>query len=171
LADNVLAKNWGERIMRVLASIFLCLACAFFQQSAFAANACSQQSTEEAETAAQSPCWQKALTTFEMGQCAAEDRKQADDELNKTYQQVLALHRGGPAALARINRAQRAWLAFRDAELDMLFAEEDRPHRGTMFSMCRVLRLVRLTEERTKALKQMLNPKEGDVCEYYPPSQ
>ena len=112
----------------------------------------------------QSSCWDQATTQFAMNECAGQEQKQADAELNKTYQQVLTKYANDPQRLDPIKNAERAWLAFRDAEIEALFPEDRRPERGSVYPMCRALHLARLTQERTKALKALLEWKEGDVC-------
>jgi uncharacterized protein YecT (DUF1311 family) len=117
-----------------------------------------------ASNAEEKPCLQFAKTQQEMNACAADDLKRADAELHKVYQQVLAAHAADPDKGARFVTAQRAWIKFRDAEIDALFPELERTNRGSVLPMCHLLQLERLTLERTKALKQMLQSTEGDVC-------
>lgn len=111
-----------------------------------------------------SSCWDRATTQFAMNECAAQEQKQADAELNQTYQQVLTKYANDPQRLDPIKNAETAWLAFRDAEIEALFPEDRRPERGSVYPMCRAMKLARLTQERTKALKELLESNEGDVC-------
>jgi uncharacterized protein YecT (DUF1311 family) len=104
-----------------------------------------------------------AGTQSEMTQCAANDFARADATLNTVWREVTeALHerdrdaaqyapadRGSYMEAAR--NAQRAWVAFRDAECG---AEADNEARGgsmepMVFHACRA----RLTEERTAQLR------------------
>lgn len=61
---------------------------------------------------------------------------------------------------------QRAWLSFRDAQIDLLY-----PHRqeanyyGTVLPMCINIELTRITLVQIKNLNRWLHPsEEGDAC-------
>ena len=111
-------------------------------------------------------CDKTAQTQADPTVCGSNDYKSADDELNSTYQQLLKKAAGGPVALQKIRAAQRAWVAFRDAQIAALYpAENKQKEYGTVFPMCANLALADLTKQRTAQLKQMLNRVEGDVCE------
>jgi uncharacterized protein YecT (DUF1311 family) len=60
------------------------------------------------------PCWDKATTQADLTGCAAQDMKAADDKLNKSYHALICLL--DPAEKGDLKKAQRAWLAFRDAD-------------------------------------------------------
>ena len=110
-------------------------------------------------------CDKGAQTEGDLTECGSNDYKTADDELNKTYQQLLKKAAGNPVALRKIRAAQKAWVAFRDAQIAALYPAEDKQKEyGTVFPMCANLALADLTRQRTKMLKGMLNPVEGDVC-------
>lgn len=104
-----------------------------------------------------------AGTQAEMTQCAANDFARADDELNAVWRAVMAALRNRDVETAQYDtvsrgsyteaarNAQRAWVAFRDAECG---AESDNEARGgsmepMVFHACRA----RLTEERTAQLR------------------
>ena len=91
-------------------------------------------------------------TQAEMNQQAAADFEKADAQLNKVYKQVQAgLDAEG---LAKLKVAQRAWLAFRDAEADF---QADAEARGGTMAPC-IYNGVRqqLTETRIADLKALL---------------
>lgn len=93
------------------------------------------------------------------------DYKQADSELNSTYKQVLAKHSDDKAFLASIKKAQRAWLAFRDAHAASIYPAADKQvEYGSMFSSCNCAALADVTRQRVKQLQQWLSSMEGDVC-------
>ena len=58
-------------------------------------------------------CLNKATTTVEMQACAGAAHKRADAELNRTYQELLGKQAGRGKTL--LKKAERAWIAFRDA--------------------------------------------------------
>jgi len=63
----------------------------------------------------------------------------ADDELNKTYQQLLKKATGDPVALQKIRAAQKAWVAFRDAQIAALYPSEDKQQYGSAFQCVPIL--------------------------------
>lgn len=78
-------------------------------------------------------CMADAVANSEMGECSLKKHKSADVLLNKVYkarvavlkEQVVAEKNEGPLGqfgdetLKRLVKAQRAWIAFRDAECDL----------------------------------------------------
>lgn len=58
-------------------------------------------------------CLDKATTTVEMQACAAASYRRADAELDRTYQELLGAQTARGKTLLR--KAERAWIAFRDA--------------------------------------------------------
>jgi uncharacterized protein YecT (DUF1311 family) len=110
-------------------------------------------------------CDKTAQTQADLNECGSDDYKTADDELNATYQRLLKRAASDPLAIQKIKAAQRAWVAYRDAQIEALYpAENKQAEYGTVFPMCANLALADLTRQRAKILKQMLNPFEGDVC-------
>jgi uncharacterized protein YecT (DUF1311 family) len=57
-----------------------------------------------------------AMSTRDMEDCAASEYKKADGELNRIYQETLRKLQPKDAQLLR--KAQRSWLAYRDAHCD-----------------------------------------------------
>ena len=66
------------------------------------------------------------VTQIEMNTCAAQDWAAADARLNDVYAETLAVMQAsdrdypidGPSEEDRLRRAQRAWVAYRDANCD-----------------------------------------------------
>jgi len=110
-------------------------------------------------------CSKTARTQRELTTCAGNDYKSADDELNRTYQQLLKKAAGDPVAVQKIRAAQTAWVAFSDAHVAALYPDADKMKEyGSIFPMCVSLALSDLTRQRTRMLKAMLNPVEGEAC-------
>ena len=111
-------------------------------------------------------CYEKAQTQLGLNRCAGLEYRVADDELNQTYQAVLVKHADDETFLARLRDAQRAWIAFRDAEMEALFPHQDEPgYYGSVFPMCWAQQLASLTRERTAKLRRWLEGvQEGNVC-------
>ncbi len=105
-----------------------------------------------------------AGTQREMNVCAADDFRKADAELNATWQALLKKEAADKLFIARLRTAQKAWLAFRDAELAAYFAcaEQDvRQCWGSMYPLSFLGRKAAMTQERTRALKAILEEGHG----------
>jgi uncharacterized protein YecT (DUF1311 family) len=111
------------------------------------------------------PC-RTAQTQFELNQCACDEYKKADADLNKVYQQLLSVNAREQEFTEKLKTAQRAWIVFRDAQLESLYPaiKDPRAQYGSVYPMCYCLAQKELTLQRTDQLKRMLNPKEGDPC-------
>jgi len=107
-------------------------------------------------------CWDTAKTQLALNECAGSEFQGADRDLNATYQKVLAKFQKDPARTAMIKKSQRAWVAFRDAEVKALYPYG--PGMGSVTPMCAALERTNLTKQRTEQLKKYLSSTEGDVC-------
>lgn len=94
----------------------------------------------------------------ELNQCALDEYVAADKKLNATWQRLMAKFKNEPVVIIKFKTAQKAWIAFRDAEVDAQFACEaqDRTCFGSMEPMLRSGVLTELTEARTTRLQQYL---------------
>jgi uncharacterized protein YecT (DUF1311 family) len=94
-------------------------------------------------------CVERDYSTAGMTNCAYEAQEAWDQELNTRYAQLLA---SLPAAEAdALRAAQRQWLAFRDAEYDLIDAVFGQLE-GTMWIPVRVSHRSSLTEKRARDL-------------------
>jgi uncharacterized protein YecT (DUF1311 family) len=116
--------------------------------------------------AGQKECMETATTQLDLNQCASSHLKAADDELNRVYQTILSKYQDDREFLEKLDNAQRAWLTFRDAELEAKFPLGDKQyHYGSVYPMCANLFLAQWTRERVKQLREWLDGiEEGDVC-------
>jgi uncharacterized protein YecT (DUF1311 family) len=91
---------------------------------------------------------------------------QADATLNQTYNQVLSDYAKDSQFIAKLKIAQRAWLAYRDAELEAVYPKTDKQTAyGTAYPTCHCAELQFLTEQRTAQLKRWLDgTHDGDAC-------
>jgi uncharacterized protein YecT (DUF1311 family) len=89
-----------------------------------------------------------AMAQNDMNICADKDYRQADAALNRTYKETLKGEDAHTADLLR--KAQRAWIAFRDAECVYQNAENE---GGSIYPMVYAGCLTRLTKLRTQQLK------------------
>ncbi len=107
-------------------------------------------------------------TQSEMNDCAAREAKKADTALNKTYQQLLSKISDNKTATARVVAAEKAWIAFRDAELaaEWPVAQGDDPNvlYGSAHPLCYYGELAAMKLQRVETLKELMRYEEGDVC-------
>jgi uncharacterized protein YecT (DUF1311 family) len=108
------------------------------------------------------PCWDTdtAMAQSEMNRCAAEDASAADAELNRVYQQLLSKLSDDKSAQAKLRAAQRAWVVFRDAQLEAWYPASNKQAYGSIFPMCYAQMRAAITKERAEQLRRMLDGKE-----------
>lgn len=106
--------------------------------------------TTEVQTQPQDPC--KGETTPEMKMCAAKRYKQADDELNKVYRELMSkLDDDGHRT--SLKTAQQAWLKYRDGHCEFVSYLN---RGGTIYSVVLTECMTSLTSSRAKELKEEL---------------
>ena len=88
---------------------------------------------------------------------AADNYRNSDKALNYVYQSVLKKNVKDAAFVKSIKAAQKAWIAFRDAEMMAKFPHKDEAmYYGSMFGLEWNSALKELTDKRTKELKAYL---------------
>ncbi len=114
-------------------------------------------------------------SNLEMKMCAQQDFQRADAELNKIYAEALAGAREqnkllrenpgnekAPDSEALLRKAQRAWLAFRDAncayEYQIYYGGS---HASLAYSLCQVS----MTKTRTAELRAQTHPDEEPAAQ------
>jgi len=93
-----------------------------------------------------------AQTQAAMNAQARAEFVQADAELNKTYEALLAKLPDAESK-QKLEESQRAWLVFRDAEAAFV---ADQARGGSMAPTIRYETMTELTQQRTKQLKSRL---------------
>ena len=93
-----------------------------------------------------------------MNICAGEDYQAADARLNAAYQKLISSDDADGKRL--LQAAQRAWIAFRDAECAYTTTDSE---GGSIHPMEVSQCLTELTEQRTKQLTSGANCQEGDA--------
>ncbi|MGB3834544.1 MAG: lysozyme inhibitor LprI family protein [Mesorhizobium sp.] len=89
------------------------------------------------------------------------DFHKADKALNETFRQIEKRLADDTSGKARLIAAQKAWIAFRDAECTFQSSGED---GGTAAPMVATSCRATLTEDRTRQLKAYLHCQEGDLA-------
>jgi uncharacterized protein YecT (DUF1311 family) len=105
-------------------------------------------------------------TQADLNKSACDEYQRKDTELNKSYLQILNIYKDDAKFIEKLKLAQRAWIAFRDAELSALFpAEDTQAEYGSIYPVCRCQTLSELTSARTAQLRRWIDGiEEGDVC-------
>lgn len=111
-------------------------------------------------------CMDNAQSQAAMDACASQSLAVADKELNQVYQQVLAKYASDKVFTAKLRTAQKAWVAFRDAELEARYPASDKSLQyGSVYPMCANNELEAMTRKRIEELRAWLKgAQEGDVC-------
>jgi uncharacterized protein YecT (DUF1311 family) len=95
-----------------------------------------------------------------MNQCAAQQNKAADKELNTLYQQITARLKSSPDSKKLLIGAQRAWVTFRDAECKFSSAGVE---GGSVYPLIYSNCITELTKTRVETFKNYLKCQEGDL--------
>ncbi|WP_395593739.1 lysozyme inhibitor LprI family protein [Pseudomonas sp. B26140] len=95
-----------------------------------------------------------------MNQCAGQDYKAADKELNAVYQQITGRLKDNPDGKKLLVSAQRAWIGFRDAECKF---SSSGVTGGSVYPLIYSNCMTAVTKVRVEVLKQYLKCEEGDM--------
>ncbi len=95
-----------------------------------------------------------------MNQCAAQEHKAADKELNALYQQISARLKSNPDSKKLLVGAQRGWIGFRDAECKFASSAVT---GGSVYPLIYSNCVTELTKARVETLKNYLKCQEGDL--------
>ncbi|MDE2183824.1 MAG: DUF1311 domain-containing protein [Alphaproteobacteria bacterium] len=96
----------------------------------------------------------KASTQYDMDICANKDFDAADKKLNNVYGQAVKVAGDlDDKTLDKLRTAERAWLAFREAECTFETADYE---GGTIYPMTFTMCRTKLTRTRTKELEAYL---------------
>src|SRR4051794_1575973 len=121
-------------------------------------------------------CWAQKQTTpkcydspnqGDLNNCAAREYKTADNELNALYKKILRAYAKQPDVVTRLKAAQKAWVRYRDAQLEAQFPSPrvEKREFGSVYPMCYSMTLAGLTRQKTNELRMCPNPAiEGDLC-------
>ncbi|MDR5853564.1 lysozyme inhibitor LprI family protein [Caballeronia sp. LZ062] len=99
-----------------------------------------------------------ASTQMAMNECVGRELKAADQKLNDTYRALLS--KVSKDGAEQLRKAQRAWLAWRDAQCAF---DTMGTRGGSSNSMENAMCVEKLTQAQTAHLAAQLHCKEGDV--------
>lgn len=101
-----------------------------------------------------------AETQAAMNECVGKAFAEADESLNRDYGRLRARLKEDASAERKLVAAQRAWIAFRDAECAFSASSvEGGSVHGMVVTECRT----HLTRQRVKELGYYLSCREGDL--------
>ncbi len=104
-------------------------------------------------------------TQFDLNVEADHSLRSAEQKMTTVLSQLRARASVDPDALALLDKAQLAWVAYRDAQLAVMWPSPEKQAKyGTVFPMCFSYASAALTNRRTTELELMLKRDEGDVC-------
>lgn len=105
-------------------------------------------------------CDRSDETQMGLNLCAAADYRASDARLNRSYGEIVKRLAGDPDGRKRLQAAQRAWIAFRDAECEFVTADfKD----GSIWPLLNYGCLKEQTDARVEALGRLLHCEEGDT--------
>ena len=107
-----------------------------------------------------------AQSQGEMNDAACQEYKKADTDLTSTITKIRTAYKDDAVFLDKLEKAQKAWMAFRDAQLEAVYPAADKDTEyGSVYPMCRCSALTELTTQRIEQLKRWIDGvEEGDVC-------
>lgn len=128
--------------------------------SAFTLSAIVGLVSVVAATAARAEDCDNAVDQASMNQCAGEAFKKSDAELNTLYKQIIGRLKDDQDKTRLLVSAQKAWVAFRDAECKF---SSSGSAQGSIHPMTVLQCRDELTQNRVEDLKDYLNCQEGDL--------
>jgi uncharacterized protein YecT (DUF1311 family) len=106
-----------------------------------------------------------AQSQAELNTNVARELRSAEAQIEELLRSLTTKAKGHPEALAKLDRAQAAWVTYRDAHLDSLWPSADALRSyGSVHPMCVLMERTKLTMQRIAALRLMLKAEEGEVC-------
>jgi len=102
-----------------------------------------------------------------LDECAGAVYKQTDTKLNAVYGQIVARLGKDTDTKAKLVKAQKAWIGFRDAECTFRASSVE---GGSIYPMTVTLCLDAVTTARVAELEKLLTCEEGDTSCPVPPA-
>lgn len=86
-------------------------------------------------------------------------------EMDAVSQKIFDDYERDFAFISKFKKAQSAWEAHRDAQLEMIFSSDNKSVYGTNYATCRCNNLVEMTNERLSYLVRWISmTEEGKSC-------
>ncbi len=107
------------------------------------------------------PCFKTAMTQYALDECAGEEARRADAQLNDIFGKILLLAKRYPVAVKNLRATDSAWRAYRKAYVAAMFPLP-RSQTGTILPMQMAEQYAWVTQrhiaEMTLMLKVYKNP-------------
>ncbi len=107
---------------------------------------------------------QPAYSQLELNRTAAQELREAEAEMFQLISELEFKVAANQKQLKELRACQKAWEAYREAQLNVLFPASSDQRPGTAHPMCVLHAQARMTRLRTKELHSLVRPPEGDVC-------
>ena len=111
--------------------------------------------------------WQAATTQLDMNAAASADESDARARMERALKEVRdhasTLGAQGSTVLALVDRSQRAWKAYFDAEVELRWPPNAGDF-GSIYPMCVATDRARMCNERARALESLVHVEEGAGC-------
>ena len=112
---------------------------------------CFGQNSEQYRT-----CNENAKTQAAMNACANEEARRVDAELNQVFRRLLSRAASQPDVRVKIEAAEEAWVAYRDAYMEAMYPAKDKlAEYGSVYPMEADLLRAKLTQQQVAALKNL----------------
>lgn len=106
------------------------------------------------------PCDTASSSQADLNECYGKAYKKSDDDLNALYKQITTRLKDDAATTKLLVTAQKAWVAFRDAECNFSTSGSA---QGSVYPMIQSICLDGLTSKRIDDFKSYLKCEEGDL--------
>ncbi len=112
-------------------------------------------------------CWSSAETTRDIVGCHGQALTQSEAQMHAAYRAIVVRRKGDTRFLKVFERAQRAWLAFRNAYTEAMYcAHSPAVEYGSGWRGCQMADEAQLNRERTAQLKGWAEGvEEGELCQ------
>jgi len=118
--------------------------------------ALSVSSSAAQDSPAYSSCTSKAKTQTELNVCASEEASRADAESDAAFHALLSKAAADSEALEKIQIAESAWRAYREAFVDAMYPAKDKQAAyGSIYPMKVDLLRAEFAREHLAALKKL----------------
>ncbi len=106
-----------------------------------------------------------AQTQLEMNQQAINSYEKTNMELDEIYKKILVEYKSDIVFIENLKAAQKIWVTFREAELNVKFPDMEHRFYGSVLPVCVTHYMENLTKDRINTLKIWLEGYiEGDAC-------
>ncbi|MFA6455656.1 MAG: lysozyme inhibitor LprI family protein [Bacteroidota bacterium] len=105
-----------------------------------------------------------AQTQSEINRDALQEYERADHQPNEIYRQVLLSHQKDDQFCQTLKKAQRFWIQYRDAQLNLKFPpRKEKSYYQSVLPMVQASLLTELTLQRTEELKELVNQRSAAI--------